>query len=60
MRFTGLHTKADIPSKAFKMLNRIAGGGDDVSDGPNQPQNSQQQEDGKTQDADGHFKRVIP
>lgn len=43
MRFSGLHTKADIPSKAFRMLNKIAG---TENDSPNQ-ESARDDNDGK-------------
>lgn len=46
MRFTGLHTKADIPSKAFQRLNKIAGP-DNRSPVPNQDSPRREENDGK-------------
>ncbi|KAL4240514.1 hypothetical protein ACF0H5_001305 [Mactra antiquata] len=46
MRFSGLHTKADIPSKAFKMLNKIAG---QENAGPTQEANTREDNDEEPQ-----------
>lgn len=46
MRFTGLHTKADIPSKAFQRLNKIAGP-DNRSPVPSQDSPRRDENDGK-------------
>ncbi|XP_052763668.1 trithorax group protein osa-like isoform X1 [Mya arenaria] len=53
MRFSGLHTKADIPSKAFHRLNRIAGGDSNtLSPTPNQ---NKQEEDDEDQNRVGNY-----
>ncbi|XP_053393080.1 trithorax group protein osa-like isoform X3 [Mercenaria mercenaria] len=53
MRFSGLHTKADIPSKAFQRLNKIAGP-DNRNYAPNQ-ENSRGEGDNEEPDRIGNY-----
>ena len=46
MRFSGLHTKADLPSKAFHRLNKMVGS-DNQNAGSNQTNNRGNDENGK-------------
>jgi len=51
MRFTGLHTKADIPSKAFQRLTKMAGPDNGTSVTPKQEQNNKGDKNGKAYDS---------
>lgn len=47
MRFSGFHTKADIPSKAFQRLTKMAGSDNSTNVTPKHEQNNKHDKDGK-------------